>query len=731
MLTRVLASSATEPLAGTVPGEIAARANLAPTQQVDWLEAVRGLDWQRAAAAIDALPPAERTAGVRFVRARAASELGDGARTLSSLEGLERELPELAREIGEARARALLEVGPFDTAAKHFAAQDGAAAALDAALAHRRAKDLDKARAEVRRAFTALAKTNGRAGLEARAHRLAADIACDAGRNDTCGSELRWLAVNAPAAPEAEDAAEKLGTVAPKLGLSRAERFARAKEFARRGWVDRTERELESMARVAGKGPGPGEITSTRATSHYASRTSYQRAHELYLEASKSGDTDPARELFLAARSLSRADHDDQAQGMYEDVARHHPKSGFAQSARYCSARIDYLHARWKQAEQGYNRLLARYGEHGRYADDARYERAIAWLAGGEARKAEKALAKMAKSEDDPREQARLLELHAVALLGAGKKAEAIVEFRRVVVLDPMSLAALASAARLTSLEEMAPTWLAPASDAPAPAPLSVELPPKAELLRSLGLDADAEREIATAEQELRRRYGPRADEALCQAYARVSGGQRQYRTGQRAATREALGREPNASSRWLWECVYPRPYASLVTKLESDQSLADDLMYAVMRQESAFRTDARSPANARGLMQLIPSTAQRVAEELDASYEDDLLADPAHNLRFGAYYLGKVYHLFGDSVPLAAAAYNAGPVAVSRWLSRGEALPLDVFVAWIPYAETRTYVARVMGNLARYQYLKGGASAVLAPSLTLPHGLTAGPEQY
>lgn len=710
---------------------IARAASLAPTVRVEWVEAIRSLDYKRAATLLDALPDKERTAGARYVRARIASELDDFARVKTSLAGLETELPLLAEDIRELRARAELEVGPFADAAGYFAAKDTAEAMLDAALAYRRAGDLDRASASAKRALAVLARAKRSSPLEPRARRLSADLACDAGKRDACGLELRWLAVNAPATPEAADAADKLEVVAPKLALNRSERFARAEEFARRGWVDPTASELAALTRAKGTGPSAARIASTRAMSFYASRSDYARAAELFLQASKSGVEDPARELFLAARSVSRADDDERAQSMYDELARLYPKSSFAETARYFSARIDYLHAEWKKADDAYGRLLSRYGEHGRYSTDARYERTVAWLAGGEARRAEKGLAEMLRAATDPREQVRLRELHAVALLGTGRKADAIAEFNRIIADDPLSFAALTSAARLTSLEEKVPLWLAPAPDAAASAPLAVELPPKVALLESLGLDADAVRDIASAERELRAHYASRADEALCQAYARVSGGERQFRIGQRAASIAALSREAGPASRWLWECVYPRPYASLVSKLESDQSLAANLVYAIMRQESGFRADALSPANARGLMQLIPSTAQRVAEELDTEYQDDILADPANNLRFGAYYLGKVYHLFGDSVPLAAAAYNAGPRAVSHWLSRGEALPLDVFVAWIPYAETRTYVARVMGNLARYRYLDAGSAGIPAPDLALPRGLSAGPDAY
>ena len=80
-----------------------------------------------------------------------------------------------------------------------------------------------------------------------------------------------------------------------------------------------------------------------------------------------------------------------------------------------------------------------------------------------------------------------------------------------------------------------------------------------------------------------------------------------------------------------------------------------------------------------------------------------------------------KLLDAFGGNVALAAAAYNAGPAAVRRWLDGGKTLPLDVFVARIPYGETLEYVERVVGNFARYRYLEDGPNAVPRLALALP----------
>jgi soluble lytic murein transglycosylase len=119
--------------------------------------------------------------------------------------------------------------------------------------------------------------------------------------------------------------------------------------------------------------------------------------------------------------------------------------------------------------------------------------------------------------------------------------------------------------------------------------------------------------------------------------------------------------------------------------------------------------------------MQLLPDTARRIAAETGAPFDEKLLATATVNLDLGGRYLAKMLRAFGGSVPIAAAAYNAGPQAVGRWLSRMRGVDLDVWVAMIPYDETRTYVSRVVGNLARYGYLEGGEKGVPPIDLVLP----------
>jgi soluble lytic murein transglycosylase len=256
-------------------------------------------------------------------------------------------------------------------------------------------------------------------------------------------------------------------------------------------------------------------------------------------------------------------------------------------------------------------------------------------------------------------------------------------------------------------------------------------LPAKPRLLAELGLNSAAERTLYEEEPELRALYSGKAGETLCRQYESLDRGWRRYALAAGVVDEGILGREPTASNIWAWQCLYPRPYAATVGRLEERYQLPPGLIYSVMRQESEFRPDARSQVGAVGLMQLMPGTAERAARELALSQSDELLTQAEYNLELGAFYLRKLLATFDQHVVLALTSYNAGPHAVSRWLARSEGLPLDVWAARIPYAETRNYVGRVMSNWARYRYLGGGPEGVPRLALDLPAKLLLPSDSY
>jgi soluble lytic murein transglycosylase len=165
----------------------------------------------------------------------------------------------------------------------------------------------------------------------------------------------------------------------------------------------------------------------------------------------------------------------------------------------------------------------------------------------------------------------------------------------------------------------------------------------------------------------------------------------------------------------------WPRPYTPPVGSPEHA------FIHAVIRQESNFDTEAVSGANARGLMQLLPSTATLVARRLGQPFQvAQLTASPEVNMRLGAAFLDEMLARYAGALPLAAAAYNAGPGRVDQWLGtygdpRGGGVDMIDWIEQIPFAETRNYVQRVIENVIVYRAQDAAAASrdhPLAPFL-------------
>ncbi len=161
-------------------------------------------------------------------------------------------------------------------------------------------------------------------------------------------------------------------------------------------------------------------------------------------------------------------------------------------------------------------------------------------------------------------------------------------------------------------------------------------------------------------------------------------------------------------------ELRFPLPYGEQVAAGTRLNSLDPAWVYAIMRQESNFRTDATSSAGALGLMQLLPATGQRVAQELQHSPpgSNDLLQADL-NIRYATLYLRQTLDHFQGSLLLTTAAYNAGPDKVLEWLPEQGTLAADVWAETIPYTETRKYVQRVMEYATLYGRRLGSGSSI------------------
>ncbi len=173
----------------------------------------------------------------------------------------------------------------------------------------------------------------------------------------------------------------------------------------------------------------------------------------------------------------------------------------------------------------------------------------------------------------------------------------------------------------------------------------------------------------------------------------------------------------------------YPIPYREALAAAARQWNLDEALLYAIIRQESRFRVEARSPVGATGLMQLMPATARWVATQIRlAPFHPDMLRQPEVNVNMGTWYFGHVLTDLGHPL-LAAAAYNAGPGRARRW--RGNE-PLDgaIYAETIPFNETRDYVKKVFANAWYYRHRLTGQPASLRQLLGTVPARPAAPER-
>uniref|UniRef100_UPI0022EA6D07 lytic transglycosylase domain-containing protein n=1 Tax=Falsiroseomonas oryzae TaxID=2766473 RepID=UPI0022EA6D07 len=184
------------------------------------------------------------------------------------------------------------------------------------------------------------------------------------------------------------------------------------------------------------------------------------------------------------------------------------------------------------------------------------------------------------------------------------------------------------------------------------------------------------------------------------------------------------VARRAGADGVVLLEDGWPTPYATPADGAEPA------LVNAITRQESNFELGAVSSANARGPMQLLPSTAQLVARRLGIPHSTPMLTtDAAHNLRLGSAYISDMLARYAGAMPLAAAAYNAGPGRVDEWLvTYGDprlASGPDVrdWIELIPFTETRNYVQRVIENVVVYRARNVATADLAHPLASLLEG--------
>ncbi len=163
--------------------------------------------------------------------------------------------------------------------------------------------------------------------------------------------------------------------------------------------------------------------------------------------------------------------------------------------------------------------------------------------------------------------------------------------------------------------------------------------------------------------------------------------------------------RDPTGPSRPSWMQAYPRAFPELVMREAKKNGLNPYVLWALMTVESSYNPDSVSPADALGLLQVIPKTGLKTALMLgDTNFGPHDLLEAENAVKHGAFYFGKLLHKFHGQELLAFAGYNGGPHRVGDWLDmRGDKMTLDEFIETIPFDEARGYAKKVSRFVALY----------------------------
>jgi soluble lytic murein transglycosylase len=303
-----------------------------------------------------------------------------------------------------------------------------------------------------------------------------------------------------------------------------------------------------------------------------------------------------------------------------------------------------------------------------------------------------------------------------------GKTAEARMYYQKDVERFPQTYFGHAASERLSKLgpaspdtDPATPEILDKIPPPPALRPFDEPIPAaaqdrwaRAQALRTIAFDA-------SAELELRNAYFSTSSPRFLFEAAQAAFDQGHFAAGM------AYGRiiVPNFEARKIndlpigvWKVLYPLPYEAVIRREAAKNSFDPMLAAGLMRQESTFQSDALSPQNAIGLMQVIPKTGKLLAKQLKVRYSNDKLFQPDYNIQLGMLYISGLVKLTG-APEYALAAFDAGEDRIAAWKAERNYEEIPELVESIPFSETRDYVQIVSRNAEVYRQLYGAVAPV------------------
>ncbi|MGD9763537.1 MAG: transglycosylase SLT domain-containing protein [Candidatus Binatia bacterium] len=642
-----------------------------------------------------AAPIPERDVRARFAAARARLASGDAAGARIELESLRPRYPELDDYVLDDLGRAAAAAGDATAAEAYWAelldAHPRSVLVPRAQLARGRSQAARGAAAEAA-ASLAIARDAGDATTALAASLALADLALARGDPAAAHAYLMAARQTAPGTPLARDA--KRRALALRAQMSQLAPTGRDLERELRLLL--LERDYETATVTAdallARADEPRWLRARADAEYGAGRVDESLATLRVISARYPRTPEAADAEFRYASVLWNRDRNDEAGAAFGAFLARYPGHARRAEALYALARIAQSAGRDEDAVAAYERLITA-APASPQAREARGR--IGWIRyqQGDWQRAALAFASAAQG----RGAAEAPEPHywrARALERDGQREAAEQIYRRLLAEAPGSYYSHWAEQRLgapaPARHQLTAWHTPPALGAPPPGADPYHWV-RARELHAIGLRHAAFAEMRAFERD--HAGQPAVADALPSAYQAVGG----YRDAIRLASARGSG-DP--------DLLYPLAFWDEVSRAAQGERIDPLLVVALMRQESLFDPSARSPADARGLMQLLPSTADRVARQHGMPSPTDQLYQPETNVALGVTYLGELLRRYGGDPLKAFAAYNGGEQAVARWQERYGHLPPDEFVESITYRETRDYVKRVIGNYRRYQQL-------------------------
>jgi soluble lytic murein transglycosylase len=422
-------------------------------------------------------------------------------------------------------------------------------------------------------------------------------------------------------------------------------------------------------------------------------------ALQAYLRYAPHGEKAPAA-LYRLGHLQWRTGDTKTARATFTRLAESFPSSELAPAALFDIGRAYEDDSDWEHAHAGYLRLLRTY-PHSEPAADGRFRAPFALYMSGQFDAAAREFAAMAPKAESLPERDALSYWRARSMERAGQSASAVAIYQSLAQSTASNYYPELAARRIgmTSMPAVAADPIDADAAVPSAAPGTVASFHllRVAALKRLGLNylEPAElRALAAADSA-----DPRIRNFVLVELQRTG---QWYEAIEIAVRLEKLGTLGQPETERL---RYPRAYWDLIAQNASGEALDPYLVLALVRQESLFNPQARSVSDARGLMQLMRTTADRIGPSAGVQQASLNLYDPSLSVRVGTAYLKSLFEMFGGDPFKAVAAYNAGEHAVQGWIAKYPGDD-DQWVENIGFRETRDYVKRVIGGLREYRKL-------------------------